>query len=122
MSFALGMAGVLNYSKFASTLSGLLRDNVALAMQPIEQSVNLSLALGLSISSMEATPELLERQVRVDSSIVAINLSDRRRQDSIFVIVYAAGGTSWGLAGGGQEGSTRQVVDQRERARCCRSR
>ena len=76
MSFALGMAGVLNYSKFASTLSGLLRDNVALAMQPIEQSVNLSLALGLSIASMEATPELLERQVRVDSSIVEINLSD----------------------------------------------
>lgn len=74
--FALGMATVLNYSKFATTLSGLLQNNVALATQPIEQSVRLSLALGLSISSMDATPALLERQVRLDSSIVAIYLSD----------------------------------------------
>jgi len=76
MGFALGMAGVLNYAKFASTMSGLLQANVALAIQPIEQAVRLSQALGLNVSSMEAMPELLARQVRVDSSIVAISLSD----------------------------------------------
>ena|GEM_PF-1173121 len=85
LTFALAMASLLNYYKFRNILGELVRDNVAVAAQDIEQSIRLSLSLGLSLSSMQALPTLLERQAGIDPSIISIKVSDTSGR-----ILYAA--------------------------------
>lgn len=74
--FALAMAALLNYFKFRNALSGLARDNVAVAAQDIEESVRLSQSLGLPLPAMTALPALLQRQAAIDPAIRAIHLAD----------------------------------------------
>lgn len=74
--FALGMALLLNYYKFSNTVSGLVRDNVAVAAQDIQENFGLSLSVGMDLSAMEGMPALLARQSKVDPSIIAIRIGD----------------------------------------------
>jgi predicted MFS family arabinose efflux permease len=76
--FALGMALLLNYYKFSNTVSSLVRGNVAVAAQDIQESFRLSLSLGLDLSAIEGMPALLVRQSKIDPSIIVIRIGDMK--------------------------------------------
>ncbi len=76
LAFAFGMALLLNYYKFSNTISGLVRDNVAVAAQDIQESFRLSLSVGMDMSEIEGMPALLGRQLEVDPSILVIRIGD----------------------------------------------
>lgn len=76
--FALGMALLLNYYKFSNTVSGLVRSNVAVAAQDIQENFRLSLSVGMGLSEIEGMPALLARQAKVDPSIIVIRIGDMK--------------------------------------------
>lgn len=74
--FAIGMAAFLNYYKYKSTISNILKSRVLLVGQGIEGSVQASLQLGLQFAELSQLPALLQREKSSDRLIRGIDVFD----------------------------------------------
>lgn len=74
--FAVGMATFLNYYKYKSTVGQIVKSRVLVVTNAIENSVQASLALGLSFGELNMLGSLLERQAASDSLILGIDVFD----------------------------------------------
>lgn len=74
--FAIGMAAFLNYFKYKSTISDILRSRVLLVGQGIENSVTASLQLGMQFAELSQLPALLQRERGSDRLIRGIDVFD----------------------------------------------
>lgn len=75
-SFAIGMATFLNYYKYKSTVGQIVKSRVLVVANAIENSVQASLALGLSFGELNMLGALLDRQAASDSLILGIDVFD----------------------------------------------
>lgn len=78
--FAIGMAAFLNYFKYKSTISDILRSRVVLVGQGIENSIQASLALGMQFAGLSQLPPLLERERGSDRLVRGIDVFDANGQ------------------------------------------
>jgi hypothetical protein len=74
--FAVGMAGFLNYFKYRSTAERIVKGRLIVIGKSIENSIQSSLALGLSFSDLGMLPELMERERAADGLILGIEVFD----------------------------------------------
>lgn len=74
--FAIGMATFLNYFKYKSTVGQIVKSRVLVVANSIENSVQASLALGLSFSELNMLTSLLDRQKVSDELILGIDIFD----------------------------------------------
>lgn len=75
-TFAIGMATFLNYFKYKATVGETVKSRVLVVANPIESSVQASLALGLNFAELGILNGLLERQKGSDSLITGIDVYD----------------------------------------------
>jgi hypothetical protein len=78
--FAVGMAGLLNYFKYRSTVSHLVRERLVVTGKAIENSIQGSLGLGLAFSDIGTLPGTLERERATDDLIQGIDVFDNSGQ------------------------------------------
>lgn len=122
--FAIGMAAFLNYFKYKSTISDILRSRVVLVGQGIEDSVQASLQLGMQFAELSQLPPLLQRERGSDRLIRGIDVFDTNGQilysteaarvgtrapTSWVAATHAARGPKW-AAEGAQEHAAGLVV------------
>ena len=74
--FAIGMAAFLNYFKYKSTISNIVRSRVLLVAQGIEGSVQASIGLGMQFAELSQLPQLLQRERTTDRVIRGIDVFD----------------------------------------------
>jgi hypothetical protein len=74
--FAVGMAALLNYFKYRSTADRLITARLVVIGKGIENSIQASLALGLSFSELAMLPSLIERERMADPLIREIKVFD----------------------------------------------
>lgn len=74
--FAIGMATFLNYFKYKSTVGQIVKSRVLVVTNAIENSMQASLALGLSFGELNMLGGLLERQAASDNLILGIDVFD----------------------------------------------
>ena len=74
--FAIGMAAFLNYFKYKSTISNLVRSRVLLVAQGIEGTVQASINLGMQFAELSQLPQLLQREKSSDRVIRGIDVFD----------------------------------------------
>jgi hypothetical protein len=74
--FAVGMAALLNYFKYRSTADRLITARLVVIGKGIENSIQASLALGLSFNELSMLPSLIERERTADPLIVEIKVFD----------------------------------------------
>lgn len=75
-TFAIGMATFLNYFKYKATVGETVKSRVLVVTNPIETSVQASLALGLNFAELGILNDLLTRQKGSDSLITGIDVYD----------------------------------------------
>lgn len=75
-TFAIGMATFLNYFKYKATVGNTVKSRVLVVANPIESSVQASLALGLNFAELGILNALLARQKSSDSLITGIDVYD----------------------------------------------
>jgi hypothetical protein len=78
--FAVGMAGLLNYFKYRSTVSHLVRERLVVTGKAIENSIQSSLGLGLAFSDIGTLPGTLDRERATDDLIQGIDVFDTTGQ------------------------------------------
>src|SRR2546422_1909270 len=78
--FAIGMAAFLNYFKYKSTVSNIVRSRVLLVGQGIESSVQASLQVGMQFAELSQLPQLLQRERSADRLIRGIDVFDSSGQ------------------------------------------
>ena len=78
--FAIGMAAFLNYFKYKSTISNIVKSRVLLVGQGIENSVQASLQLGMQFAELSQLPQLLQRENASDKLIRGIDVFDTAGQ------------------------------------------
>lgn len=76
LTFAVGMATFLNYYKFNSLVGRLMQSRVIVIANEIQDNVEKSLALGLSLQENNTLQGLIERELRADDLLKAITLFD----------------------------------------------
>ncbi|MCX7171641.1 MAG: hypothetical protein NTY41_15530 [Proteobacteria bacterium] len=74
--FAIGMAALLNYFKYRSTADRLITARLIVIGKGIENSIQASLALGLSFNELTTLPSLIERERQADPLIREIKVFD----------------------------------------------
>ena len=74
--FAVGMSAFLNYFKYKSTISGIVKSRVLLVGRGIESSVQASLQVGMQFSEIGTLPQLLQREQSADRLIRGIDVFD----------------------------------------------
>lgn len=74
--FAVGMAALLNYFKYRSTADRLITARLIVVGKGIENSIQASLALGLSFNELGMLPSLIERERKADPLILGIEVFD----------------------------------------------
>lgn len=74
--FAVGMAGLLNYFKYRSTETRLVRERLLVTGRAIESGVQSALALGLQFGDIGTLPGTLERERTTDDLILSIDVFD----------------------------------------------
>lgn len=89
--FAIGMAAFLNYFKYKSTISEIVRSRVLLVGQGIESSVQASLQLGMQFAELSQLPQLLQRERSSDRVLRGIDVFDASGQ-----ILYSSDGARVG--------------------------
>ncbi|MBL8518052.1 MAG: hypothetical protein JNM76_13905 [Betaproteobacteria bacterium] len=75
-TFAIGMATFLNYFKYKATVGETVKSRVLVVANPIETSVQASLALGLNFAELGILNSLLARQKASDTLITGIDVYD----------------------------------------------
>ena len=78
--FAVGMAALLNYFKYRSTADRLITGRLIVIGKGIENSIQSSLALGLSFNELATLPSLIERERTADPLIREIKVFDPEGQ------------------------------------------
>lgn len=78
--FAVGMAALLNYFKYRGTADRLINARLSVISKSIENSIQASLAIGLSFNELATLPSLIERERMVDPLILEIKVFDTRGQ------------------------------------------
>ena len=74
--FAVGMAALLNYFKYRSTADRLITARLIVIGKGIENSIQASLALGLSFNELATLPSLIESERKADPLILGIEVFD----------------------------------------------
>jgi hypothetical protein len=74
--FAVGMAALLNYFKYRSTADRIVNGRLVVIGKGIENSIQASLALGLTFSDLGTLPSLMEREQTADDLILEIKVFD----------------------------------------------
>ena len=78
--FAVGMSAFLNYFKYKSTISGIVRSRVLVIGRNIENSVQASLQVGLQFMELGTMNQLLAREKASDRLIRGIDVFDHTGQ------------------------------------------
>lgn len=78
--FAIGMAAFLNYFKYKSTISNIVKSRVLLVAGGIETSVQASLQIGMQFAELSQLPQLLQREKTTDRVIRGIDVFDAAGQ------------------------------------------
>lgn len=76
LTFAVGMATFLNYYKFNSLVGRLMQSRVIVIANEIQDNVEKSLALGLSLQENNTLQGVIERELRADDLLKSITLFD----------------------------------------------
>jgi hypothetical protein len=74
--FAVGMSAFLNYFKYKSTISGIVKSRVLLVGRGIENSVQASLQVGIQFTEIGTLPEMLRREQLSDPLLRGIDVFD----------------------------------------------
>lgn len=74
--FAVGMAGLLNYFKYRSTVHELVKERIVVTGSMVEKTIQSSLLLGLEFADIGTLPGTLERERSTDDYIVGIDVFD----------------------------------------------
>jgi len=74
--FAVGMAGMLNYFKYRSTATNLVKDRLLVTGRSIDGSIQSSLALGLQFADIGTLPGTMQRERATDDLILSIDIFD----------------------------------------------
>ncbi len=74
--FAVGMATFLNYFKYRSTADRIVKGRLVVIGRSIENSIQASLAVGLSFADLDTLPALMERERATDDVILGIKVFD----------------------------------------------
>lgn len=74
--FAVGMAAFLNYFKYKSTISNIVKSRVLVVGRGIENSVQASLQLGMQFAELSQLPQLMQREKSSDRLIRGIDVFD----------------------------------------------
>lgn len=78
--FAVGMAAFLNYFKYKSTISNIVKSRVLVVGHGIEGSVQTSLQLGMQFAELSQLPQMLQREKSSDRLIRGIDVFDASGQ------------------------------------------
>ena len=78
--FAVGMAAFLNYFKYKSTISNIVKSRVLVVGRGIENSVQASLQLGMQFSELAQLPQLMQREKSSDRLVRGIDVFDSSGQ------------------------------------------
>ena len=78
--FAVGMSAFLNYFKYKSTISSIVKSRVLLVGRGIENSVQASLQVGMQFTEIGTLPQLLQREQSSDRLIRGIDVFDSAGQ------------------------------------------
>jgi hypothetical protein len=78
--FAVGMAAFLNYFKYKSTISGIVKSRVLVIGRNIENSVQASLSVGMQFMELGTMSALLQREKASDRLIRGIDVFDQTGQ------------------------------------------
>src|SRR4029077_19763150 len=78
--FAVGMAAFLNYFKYKSTISSIVRSRVLVIGRNIENSVQASLSVGMQFMEIGTMNALLARERASDRLIQGIDVFDHTGQ------------------------------------------
>src|SRR5262245_19150928 len=74
--FAVGMAGLLNYFKYRTTVHRIVTERIVSTGRLVENSIKSSLLLGLQFGDIGALPDTLERERRTDDVLTGIDVFD----------------------------------------------
>ena len=83
--FAIGMAAFLNYFKYKSTISNIVKSRVLLVGHGIENTVQASLQVGIQFTEIGTLPEMLRREQLSDPLLRGIDVFDSQGQ-----VVYSS--------------------------------
>ena len=78
--FAVGMAAFLNYFKYKSTISGIVKSRVLVIGRNIENSVQASLSVGMQFLELANMNALLARERAADRMVRGIDVFDHSGQ------------------------------------------
>ena len=78
--FAIGMAAFLNYFKYKSTFSSIVRERMLVIGRGVENTVQSSLSIGMQFTELSALPTQLQREKATDRLIRGIDLFDHTGQ------------------------------------------
>lgn len=78
--FAVGMAAFLNYFKYKSTISNIVKSRVLVVGRNIENSVQASLALGMQFTELQQLQQLMQREKSSDRLVRGIDVFDTSGQ------------------------------------------
>ena len=78
--FAVGMAAFLNYFKYKSTISNIVKSRVLVVGRGIENSIQASLQLGMQFSELAQLPQLMQREKSSDRLVRGIDVFDSSGQ------------------------------------------
>ena len=74
--FAVGMAGLLNYFKYRSTATTIVKERLLVTGRSIDNSIQSSLALGLQFADIGTLPGTMQRERATDDQILSIDIFD----------------------------------------------
>ncbi len=74
--FAVGMAGLLNYFKYRSTATSIVKERLLVTGRSIDNSIQSSLALGLQFADIGTLPGTMQRERATDDLILSIDIFD----------------------------------------------
>ena len=74
--FAVGMAGLLNYFKYRSTVHHMVTERLVATGRLVENSIQSSLLLGLQFGDIGTLPGTLDRERATDDVITGIDIFD----------------------------------------------
>jgi len=74
--FAVGMAGLLNYFKYRTTVHRIVTERIVSTGRLVENSIQSSLLLGLQFGNIGTLPNTLERERKTDDVLTGIDVFD----------------------------------------------
>ena len=76
LGFSVGMASLLNYFKFESTVKKLQRDRISLIAEEVKRAADRGNSLGAELATNATIQALIERQLKSDALVMLIEIFD----------------------------------------------